>query len=291
MDVNLNLNKYEPHTVPSIVPSLVEARVLSSRAAKLHWTIAYSPEHELIEGFFVGYRSFERPSQATPSLGSGGNLASVLPTDQAGISSNNKNPSPQSTSTTTSTTQGKMTTYTYKTIRLFPDPSQQQTTMSTDNSKSDQQQNANTLNNLNQHAMNDPRSGSDILLAPTSTMTKTMPGPRLATAFGGHLSSAQLMSSASAIPSSSSSSTAMENGASQQQQQAHVMLIQSYELIISGLERDTEYTIMIQCFNQKGAGPTSDPIMFRTFANGMFQIIDREFDITLSSFEVKINQS
>ncbi|KAG9508722.1 Down syndrome cell adhesion molecule-like protein, partial [Fragariocoptes setiger] len=39
-----------------------------------------------------------------------------------------------------------------------------------------------------------------------------------------------------------------------------------YEYTINGLERDTEYTIMIQCFNRKGAGPASDAIVARTLA-------------------------
>ena len=176
------------HPVPSTVPGLVRAVVLNSRAVKLHWSITYAPEHELINGFFIGYRSFE------PSPSSG-----ALPA----------RPSPE---LATGRPADERPTFTYKTIRLAA---------SQPPSAAIGQESAN-------QAAASAADAAQPLLAPVSSKTV---GPA--------------------------------------EQAKGVGLVQSqFEHAITGLERNTEYTILIQCFNGKGAGPTSDPVVFRTLANG-----------------------
>lgn len=172
--------------MPSVVPSLVEALVLSSKAIKLHWTISYAPEREIIDGFFVGYRSF-----SSTSASSGAATATAEP----------RGPNPQA---------GEQPTFTYKTIRLTNQAPGQ------------------TAQELQQH---DDQSA---LLSPVSSVTKQVPVS---------------------------------------QQTSQLMLVSTFEFLISGLERNTEYTILIQCFNKKGAGPTSDPVVFKTFAIGKLSSI------------------
>lgn len=158
--------------VPAVVPNNVEASALSSRAIQLRWSVTYAPERELIDGFFVGYRSFVANSAAAAA-----------------------------TTVATSGDAPGASTFTYKTIRLAPraDSEQQQ-----------QQHNG-------QH------------VSPVSSVSK---------------------------PSGTVAS--------------QVLVSQVFEHTIDALERDTEYTVLIQCFNRKGAGPTSDPIVLKTLADGEY---------------------
>lgn len=211
--------------VPSIVPTMVEARVLSSRSTKLQWTVAYSPEHELIEGFFVGYRSFD---SSTSSSTSNNINNSIQRSDIANIANDNNKHAylPQES-------PGKSTTFTYKTIRLSPE------------ALGDWSQ-RNNLATRTSATISSSTSSSDILLTPIASVSKT-------------------------VPATSSQNFAHIQGVSSGQNNgANIVLVQTFELLILGLDRDTEYTTMIQCFNSKGAGPTSDPVLFRTFANGEF---------------------
>jgi len=176
---------------------------------KLRWTITYSPENELIDGFFIGYRSFENtlsPPQTSmtsqTSADSKLSHGSVLQTAQSDI---------------------ERPTFTYKTIRL-----------------------ATTANTDSTMGLQVSESGSQVnsvgpsVLSPTSTSTKQVPSSMVANSGSKH-----------GIPST--------------------MIQSQFEYVINGLDRNTEYTILIQCFNRKGAGPTSDPMVFRTFASGKFE--------------------
>lgn len=173
--------------------------MLSSRSIKLRWTISYPPEHELIDGFFVGYRSFDTSALlAEPGAGS------VAQTAQAAAKQALERP-----------------TFTYKTIRL----TNQQQQSAPEGGLSDHQQ-------LEHH--------QTPLLSPVSSVTKTVPaGPSV-----------------------------QVNEPAGSKQQVAVVVVSNFEYTIAGLERNTEYTILIQCFNKKGAGPTSDPVVFKTFASG-----------------------
>lgn len=170
---------------------------MSSRSARLHWTIAYPAERELIEGFFVGYRSFESSAQTNSRL-EGLKLKASIGAQES--------------------------TFTYKTLRLT---GQRLDTESADERQIQQQQ----------------ADSSAIYLAPVSSVSKSVP---VSASPFGHLS-----------PSSQPAPITSQ-----------VLVLQTFEFVIGALERDTEYTILIQCFNKKGAGPTSDPVVFRTFANG-----------------------
>lgn len=178
-----------PPEVPSVVPASVEALVLSSHSAKLNWTITYSAEHEIIDGFFIGYRSLDvglpSPSVAPPAPGS------------------TQSPKPSQTAL-------EQTTFTYKTVRL--------------GSQSDLP----TLGNSVHHKALIDTSGA-ANLAPKSSVTKQ-------TLLAGH-------------------------------RQPVLAVTSTFEYLIGGLERNSDFTLLIQCFNRKGAGPTSDPVLFRTFAN------------------------
>lgn len=176
--------------------------MLSSRSIKLHWTVSFSPDHELIDGFFVGYRSFDTSSLLVePQHPTGASLA------------------PPGVSLTPAKQTLERPTYTYKTIRLTNAP------------PDGHSQSAST----NGEPAIDGQAATP-LLSPVSSVTKTV----------------QTNSGA---------------GGGQRQQ---VVVVSSFEYIIGGLERNTEYTILIQCFNKKGAGPTSDPVVFKTFTSGEY---------------------
>lgn len=174
------------------MPNPVKVSVISSRSIKLHWTITYAVEHEIIEGFFVGYRSFDSAGNANEPAIKSTNLAA----------------------------EQQLPTFTYKTIRLTNQRQQQlEQPLVLDSNQ------ANPLHqNLNQDS-------SSAFLSPISSVTKN-----------------ELVSSF--------------------QQQQQLIVMNNFEYIINGLERNTEYSILIQCFNKKGAGPTSDPVLFKTFVNG-----------------------
>lgn len=158
--------------------------MLSSKSIKLRWSITFSPEREIIDGFFVGYRSFASQAQ-------------LAPTNQP-----NKLEQP---------------TFTYKTIKL-------------------------TSPQLVSDRQTDSSQTDSSLLSPVSSFTKSLlPAQR-----------------------QQSDKTLQSTGQSQ------VVLVNQFEFVINGLERNTEYTILIQCYNKKGAGPTSDPVVFKTFANGEY---------------------
>lgn len=169
---------------------------MSSKSIKLHWTISYAPEHELIDGFFLGYRSFE-----ASQLVNGVATASSAP---GKVSSSSEQP-----------------TFTYKTIRLT---NQQSTTSQAapDENRDD--------------PLRTQSESSSTYLSPVASVTKTVP-----------------------VQSSSSYGSSLRH---------HTNVISTFDYIVSGLERNTEYTILIQCFNKKGAGPSSDPVVFKTFLNG-----------------------
>lgn len=223
-------------TVPSTVPTSVFANVLSSKSIKLQWTIQWSPEHEIIEGFFVGYRSFD-PTVLTSST-----MAPLLPAAHqqnsaarhSRTSTNDSLHLPQDKQVASSPTQS---TFTYKTIRLAP--------TQPIGSNNHRHQPPNEQPNL---VPGGSVADAPPLLAPVSSITKTIP-----------------------IGSMSQMQTSGLNN--NQQQQSHEQLSQqivvsSFEYIINGLERNTEYSILIQCFNRKGAGPSSDPVVFRTLSHG-----------------------
>lgn len=217
--LHVSSNTGNTRPVPSSLPTLVEATVLSSKSIKLHWTISYSPEREIIEGFFVGYRSFE--TGAPPSVDGS-------QTGAPSISLPGANPKH-------SPTLGEQPTFTYKTIRLTSRPGA--LTSQEAGSEARQQQLSET--------------GGAALLSPVASITKTIHpagspfsgGPQTALHRQQH---PQLAGSASPLN----------------------VVVSSFEYVIGSLERNTEYTILIQCFNKKGAGPTSDPVVFRTFMNG-----------------------
>ena len=208
-----------------MIPTLIEARVLASRSAKLHWTIAYSQEHEQIEGFFVGYRSFE-PST---SVSNPANIAGQQPISDPIEPLKHKTKLSASGSLTDQ--KSTQSTFTYKTIRL--------TNHRLDSSSLNEQATF-------QRKQDQQADSSDVLLAPISSITKTVPITSPFAHLGGPNQAPTLV-----------------NG-----NQAQLLLVQTFEFVIGSLERDTEYTVLLQCFNKKGAGPTSDPVVFRTFANG-----------------------
>lgn len=171
--------------VPSVVPNNVEALVLSSHSVKLNWTITYSAEHEMVDGFFIGYRSLDVSPAGVPSVA----------------------PPTQGTAPAVQSRQQHLeqTTFTYKTVRLSSAPD----SSGVSNKAAD--------------------IASSTNLAPKSSITKQ-------TLLAGH-------------------------------RQPVLAITSTFEYLISGLERNSDYTLLIQCFNRKGAGPTSDPVLFRTFAN------------------------
>lgn len=196
--------------VPATVPSQVEASVLNSRSIRLRWTISYSPERELIDGFFVGYRSFDTSTLLGASLGGAPGSASGNSAGTPLAPSLGKQPV-------------ERPTFTYKTIRL-----------------TNQQQQAHMAQDEHQNPNGQLADSAAPLLSPVSSVTKTVSAP---TSAGGEL-----------------------NPNSNKQQQ--VVVVSNFEYVIGGLDRNTEYTILIQCFNKKGAGPTSDPVVFKTFMSG-----------------------
>lgn len=203
--------------------------MLSSRSVRLHWTITYSSEHELIDGFFVGYRSFEPASTASSGATSNSNRQS----GQTGSDSVNDQLDLVSKSKTSQSSGQEVTqsTFTYKTILLI-DPKRDQ--ISSDDKQQQQQQSVSPT----------------VSLAPLTTTTKT-------------------------IPPTNQGFTHLNNNPSHQQQsglvnhhEGQTLLVQTFEYVIGSLQRDTEYAVLLQCFNKKGAGPPSDQIVFKTFANG-----------------------
>lgn len=231
---------------------MVEATVLSSKSIKLHWTISYSPEREIIDGFFVGYRSFDTSSlldQSSDSqaqtVGSSGGLGNSL-------RSNNQQQSSAKLSEPT---------FTYKTIRLT---NQRPLNGQISNSEiSSYQPNKNSASSRLQQQQKQQQDAS-AFLTPISSVTRNLP-----------------IQSAASLPSQINTfSTLNTNQQSVQQQQ--VVVISTFEYVIGGLERNTEYTILIQCFNQKGAGPTSDPVVFKTFMNGKWVNIFNNLVVTCS---------
>lgn len=82
----------------------------------------------------------------------------------------------------------------------------------------------------------------------------------------------------------------MTKGDSQFSQKHQVVVINNFEYIINGLERNTEYSILIQCFNKKGAGPTSDPVVFKTFVNGKFLNAKLNFSESIHTLTTLITQ-
>lgn len=221
------------------MPNLVEANVLSSKSIKLRWTISYAPEREIIDGFFVGYRSLEAQTldgmKAQQVVGSSGTSGQQQQQQQG---------------------QMEQPTFTYKTIRLSAASQQQQQQL--------HQKGGLVLDNgaqAMQVASSSPGDHQSALLSPISSVTKTVP-PQPTNAFnlanlivGHHATSSQMN---------------LDSNQQQQQQQAQqqqvIVVVSTFEYVITGLERNTEYTILIQCFNKKGAGPTSDPIVFKTFS-------------------------
>lgn len=224
------------------MPSSVEAIVLSSRSIKLHWTITYSPEHEIIEGFFVGYKSF---NSHMDSIVHGNSAAS------AGTTSDNSNSNSRQTS---NEQQQQQPTFTYKTIRL---------------NNNNLLQRPQQLTILNNSAPADSNSGSDLssaFLSPISSITKHIPAP------------------SSTIVSSPTNAAFGVNQQQPQVQQTIVVVVSNFEYIINGLERNTEYSILIQCFNKKGAGPTSDSVIFKTLVNGKFNCSILIFYLKFNNF-------
>lgn len=211
---------------------MVEAAVLSSKSIKLRWTISYSPEREIIYGFFVGYRSFDTSSSLIDQSDDRSQLPTVSSSSNLLLSRNGN----QQTSNKLSEP-----TFTYKTIRLT-------------NQQPSSGQHLSSLENYHQPNIDSntrQQQDASAFLRPISSVTKNLP-----------------------IQGSTSSSTQVNsypiptNHLQTVQQQQQVVVISTFEYVIGGLERNTEYTILIQCFNQKGAGPTSDPVVFKTFMNG-----------------------
>lgn len=216
--------------MPATVPGQVEAQVLSSRSIKLRWTITYAPEQELIEGFFVGYRSFDASSLLADPQQVGAGLV-------AGSSA----------ATATAKQALERPTFTYKTIRLTNSPSsagQQQPAAAAAATADYNEPSASGASESQQQHQHQQQSAasSTPLLSPVSTLTKTVGGA--------------------------------PNVQQQQQQpnlrQQQVVVVSSFEYVIGALDRNTEYTILIQCFNRKGAGPASDPVVFKTFQSGEY---------------------
>lgn len=207
--------------MPSVLPTLVEAIVLSSKSIKLRWTISYSPDREIIDGFFVGYRSFESSPPSSVPL-------DTQAQHHASSSSGSKQTVP--------TSAGEQPTFTYKTIRLTSRPGALVQESNGDNSPPANQR-------------HQPSETGAAFLSPVASITKTIPAGGL---FPGNSQSNMLHRH---HPQASSSGQLS-------------LVVSSFEYLIGSLERNTEYTILIQCFNKKGAGPTSDPVVFRTFMNG-----------------------
>lgn len=182
--MKMNMKMTTINEVPSVVASSLVVIVMSSRSVKLHWTLAYPVEREIIDGFFIGYKS------ATAN-GSPAQMPLAAPFDQV------QNPDQQLAQQ--QMTGGDLPTYTYKNVRL----------------------------NRGSGEQLDP---SAVYISPLTSITKTISQP--------------------------------------QQQQQQQVVSSTFEFVIGGLERNTEYSVIIQCFNKKGVGPASDTETFRTFANG-----------------------
>lgn len=201
-----------------MIPSLVGAIVLGSRSVKLHWTVSHSPEREIIDGFFIGYRSFAD----TPALihaGADPQQQHKLATAQlSSVQSSGLN-QPASIPLDAG---GQTPTFTYKTVRLNHRASPSEQTDGLAHLARQQQQADELL---------DPNAA---YISPLSSISKSIIRPS-------------------------------SNYNLQQQ-----VISSSFEYLIEGLERNMEYSIFIQCFNKKGAGPRSDPVIFKTFANGKF---------------------
>lgn len=218
------------------MPTSVLAQVLSSRSIKLQWTIQWAPEHEIIEGFFVGYRSFDPSTLLAPSASSSG--PSALTSTSTTESSLSSVPRQQETNHNEThdlperrIISSSQSTFTYKTIRITNARPKEVSTQ--------QQHHVDAANKDQASPSVDPS-----LLAPISTVTKTIP-------IANHHQHTGISSN---------------KQISDHQQQS--IVVSSFEYIISGLERNTEYSILIQCFNRKGAGPSSDPVVFRTLSHG-----------------------
>lgn len=223
---------------------MVEASVLSSKSIKLRWTISYSLEHELIEGFFIGYRSFDSLSPASPSslsLSSSSGSGSLEPLGPVSSAGGDELVKLASSGGADAKQSAERPTFTYKTIRLTNQQQQQAF-----ESRGDDLSQAEASQKQDQH-QNTP------MLAPISTITKTVPADAL------------MGNSVGGGNSNKPNSKGMQQ---QQQQQDVAFVISNFEYVISGLERNTEYTILIQCFNKKGAGPASDPVVTKTLMSG-----------------------
>lgn len=46
------------------------------------------------------------------------------------------------------------------------------------------------------------------------------------------------------------------------------------ECHVTGLRRNTKYSVVVQAFNSKGAGPPSDDVTVDTLENGLYYIIN-----------------
>lgn len=217
---------------------MVEATVLSSKSIKLHWTVSYSPEREIIDGFFVGYRSFDTTSlldQSSP------NSQSQTVSSSSIVGNSLRSGSQQQPSS-------KLTepTFTYKTIRLTNQQPLNGQTSNSGSGSGSYQQNMDSSNSRQQKQQQD----ASAFLTPISSATKNLPAQ-----------------STTSLPSQVANIFSSLNN-NQQTTQHQVVVVSTFEYVIGSLERNTEYTILIQCFNQKGAGPTSDPVVFKTFMNG-----------------------
>lgn len=213
---------------------MVEAIVLSASSVKLRWTISYSYERELIDGFFIGYRSFDSSALLVEAPGLEQPLAGNAIQAEGSLSGAGTRP--------TAKQVVERPTFTYKTIRLINQHQQQQ----------QQQASPDEIAQGPQAAANALSQGSEAapVVAPISSVTKTVPA------------------SATAGPSRHLVGAAAEslNGAGHQPRPGELTLVvvSNFEFTINGLERNTEYTILIQCFNKKGTGPSSDPVVTKT---------------------------
>lgn len=295
--------------VPSIQPRQVKAQVLSSRSVKLSWIITFAPAHDLIEGFFLGYRSRATQSgngiQETPSytyktiklMNSATNFRQQQTTTNSGNGANNND-------------NGSIQIQNKLIINGSNSNSNNNNLLLSSNNNNlpqqQQQQQPTTINDKTTSSIYlSPISSSLATVSSTSSMVSPSGGSGLQPlqkgseqqlemqqgTNGGDLIGAPSTNNqrqyASNLYSDNGQAMGLDNtiaghsyNTMQQQLESsagyyggnmsNILITSTFEYVITNLERNTDYSILLQCYNRKGAGPSSEPLLLRTFANGNY---------------------
>lgn len=195
----------------------------------------------MIDGFFIGYRSFDSSALLVETSNTDGSDSTRASNILQGTGSGAQ--------VGTTKQLVERPTFTYKTIRLINQHQQQQPQPTSDDNGSVLQSTASSSSEQSQDT-----GGATPVLSPISSITKTVPA------------NSMLMGNTNNKFASLANSNKPEasGGANSGSSEVALVVISNFEYVITGLERNTEYTILIQCFNKKGTGPSSDPVVTKT---------------------------